>query len=142
MPSLAVTQSSRKEGPASLYLFYTPVLVSLSLNLALFLSIVVSLAVTRHQTREARTSVRQVVKVKVSNKPFFVYPTRSQTGHQGRVNKDTREQLLLYTKLFLLLGILWICEVLHKFLHREDADHEAGAEVLFRIGTVHQYLKQ
>merc|ERR1712080_259414 len=53
------------------------------------------------------------------------------------VSKEAKEQFVLYTKLFLILGILWMASTIHYILH---GSHRMGAcyynyqlEIFFRF---------
>merc|ERR1719186_2553692 len=45
------------------------------------------------------------------------------------------EQLVLYTKLFLVMGVLWICETIHYYVHscHDDNSSITPTEIFFRI---------
>lgn len=50
------------------------------------------------------------------------------TTNTDRVNSDVKEQLVLYSKLFIVMGIAWIFECVHYLLH---SDHTHTQELCY-----------
>ena len=63
----------------------------------------------------------------------------SRSGHtkDTGVNSDTREQLVLYTKLFIVMGISWTFECLHHLVHSDHTHTQTRCydyvELFFRL---------
>ena len=48
----------------------------------------------------------------------------SQYTNTDRVNSDVREQMVLYSKLFIVMGIAWIFEYVHFLIHSDHTHTE------------------
>ena len=73
---------------------------------------------------------------------FLIRRTES-ASNQSRINAETKEQLVsrmilkkkldnhvfqaLYTKLFMVLGILWVCESFHSIIHDGGRECKRGS---------------
>lgn len=102
--------------------FYIPVTLFVLLNLGLYLATVVRLSMHNRQTRIVRQSRR----------------LNAGTGNDESVfGKDAMEELILFTKLFLVLGIFWIFSCLHYLSHGNHKsincqDYSEAVEIFFR----------
>ena len=48
----------------------------------------------------------------------------SQYTNTDRVNSDVKEQMVLYSKLFIVMGIAWIFECVHYVIHSDHTHTE------------------
>ena len=59
------------------------------------------------------------------------------TQTQDRVNSDVREQMVLYTKLFIVMGISWTFECVHHLVHSDHTHTQTRCydyvELFFRL---------
>ena len=79
---------------------------------------------TTQKARDSRDRTQKVVSSQYSN-------------NTDRVNSDVKEQLVLYSKLFIVMGIAWIFECFHYLLHSDHTHTEElcydTTELLLRI---------
>jgi len=98
-------------------------------NLLLYLVTVYYLVRHTAQTVMVRKSRRQNAR--------GVNPAGGDGSESGLVSKEAREQLVLYTKLFLILGILWMFSTIHYILHSNHPEglchYSNNLEVFFRV---------
>lgn len=90
--------------------FYIPMLVLLSINTGVYMIMIFKLAIAKWETRNVRLSTNQILST----------------------NSDIAQQLIFFLKLFIVLGILWICDCLHRFIHKDKEDHDVSAEYFFQ----------
>ena len=61
----------------------------------------------------------------------------SRSGHTDRVNSDVREQIVLYSKLFIVMGISWSFECVHHLVHSDHTHTQTRCydylELFFRL---------
>jgi len=91
------------------FLLYLPMLVLMFANVVFFIIIVSCIFISKFKTSNIRTS------------------TRGDKGKDGsRVTKRTMEQLKLYMKLFVVVGLLWCGEGIHNIVHTRCHDTSQG----------------
>jgi len=119
------------KGNRQLIYFHVPVLVLMVANLLLYLLTIFYLARSSAQTVHVRKSRRENTRGRLE-----------QEGEGGLVSREAREQLaltnqVLYTKMFLVLGLLWVFSMAHYILHghhpRGLCHYPSNLEVFFRI---------
>ena len=54
--------------------------------------------------------------------------SQSNNNNTERVNSDVKEQMVLYSKLFIVMGIAWIFECVHYLIH---SDHTHTQELCY-----------
>ena len=59
----------------------------------------------------------------------------SRSAQTDRVNSDVREQMVLYTKLFIVMGISWTFECIHHLVHPDHTHTDCYdyVELFFRL---------
>jgi len=106
--------------------FHLPVMLMMMINLILYIITVFYLSRHNQQTRHARESRR----------------LNSGDNVAVKFGKDSMEELMLFTKLFFILGILWTFSCLHYLIHNHQTqDHHncdqeefnTSLEIFFRI---------
>ena len=56
-------------------------------------------------------------------------------GSGSRLTSDTtREEMLLFVKIFFVMGLTWLVEVFHPLLHGDHRDVKGGCSLYFEVG--------
>jgi len=119
-PNVGETKCFITEESQALYL-HLPIFILMMINSVFFVITTTTLfmaKLTTHQARHARQQTNLKQKV----------PTR--------INIETKEQLLLYSKLFTVMGILWIFECIHYLLHGDHRNMECVSSTEFILRTI------
>jgi len=119
-PNVGESKCFITEEAQGLYL-HLPIFILMMINTVFFVITTTTLfmsKLTTHQARHARqqTSLKQKV------------PTR--------ITIETKEQLILYSKLFTVMGILWIFECIHYLLHGDHRNMECLSSTEFILRTI------
>lgn len=107
-PNVGKTKCFLEDKTQGVYLHF-PILILMMINGMFFVITTCTLYkshLTTQQARYARQISQQVVNT------------------SSRINQETKEQLVLYIKLFTVMGILWIFESVHYLVHGDHRNME------------------
>ncbi|XP_023334178.1 uncharacterized protein LOC111705760 isoform X2 [Eurytemora carolleeae] len=116
--------------------FFLPILLMLISNLIMFIMFVWKLWNHKKTTFGARQSRRKSTIMTNGVK------TTKPSKHTDQY-KDIKEQFILFSKMFIVLGVLWILECIHFFNHSNNCEKhgDMAAEIFFRIFDVLNQLR-